>query len=224
MTASNRTPVRPVPYTVHLTKPRSLWSSEVSSGSGAGASNTTPHFHTSGSSQRPVAGGPSQASRPSANFVPESQHRDPRVGTGEGEGGVGHPSKSSPRPAVGREGASAILGVQLSTPPLGTLLCLSATLGMALAAGLCYLHTQHCRKRTKVSSSEPAADAVARSDGGETVGVREIGENSFVLVQAEHNRISPPEGSSKAVLGEDSCGRPLSGLLRLCRAAQPTQS
>ncbi|KAM5159554.1 reelin domain-containing protein 1 [Callospermophilus lateralis] len=197
MTASNRSPVRLALYTGHLTEPRSLWSSEASTGSGVGASNTTPDFHISSASQRQVAG--DQASRPSAKFVPESEHRDPRMGTGEGEGGVGHPSKTV-RPAVGQEGTSAPLGIQLSTPQLGTLLCLSATLGMALAAGLCYLHTQHCHKRTEVSSSEPAADAIARSDGGETAHVRKIGENRLVLVQAEYSRISPSEGSRKAVL------------------------
>ncbi|XP_047422725.1 reelin domain-containing protein 1 isoform X1 [Sciurus carolinensis] len=200
MEASNRTPLRPALYTVHFTNPQSLWSSEASMGSGAGASNTTPNFHTSGASRLPAAGGQSQASRPSANFVPKSKPGDPSLGTGKGEGGVGHPSKTNLRPAVGHEGASVPLGIQLSTPQLGTLLCLSATLGMALAAGLCYLHSQHRHKRTEVSFSEAAADAVARSDGGETVHVRKIGENSFVLVQAEYNRISPSEGGRKAVL------------------------
>jgi hypothetical protein len=79
------------------------------------------------------------------------------------------------------------LEIQLRTPQLGILLCLAATLGMALAAGLCYLHTQYCHKQTEVSFSEPAADAVARSDSGETVHVRKTGENSFVLVQVEYN-------------------------------------
>ncbi|XP_046315077.1 reelin domain-containing protein 1 [Marmota monax] len=194
MTASNRSPVRLALYTGHLTQPRSLWSSEASTGRGVGESNTTPDFHISSASQHQVAGG--QASRPSAKFVPESEHRDPRMGTGEGEGGVGHPSKTV-RPAVGQKGASAPLGIQLSTQQLGTLLCLSATLGMALAAGLCYLHTQHCHKRTEVSFSEPALDAIARSDGGETVHVRKIGENRFVLVQAEYNRVSPSEVAGK---------------------------
>ncbi|XP_040149166.2 reelin domain-containing protein 1 [Ictidomys tridecemlineatus] len=191
MTASNRSPVRLALYTGLLTEPPSLWSSEASTGSEVGASNTTPDFHISSASQRQVAGG--QASGPSAKSVPESESRDPRMGTGEGEGGVGHPSKTV-RPAVGQEGASAPLGIQLSTPQLGTLLCLLATLGMALAAGLCYLHTQHCHKRTEVSSSEPATDAMA---SGETVHGRKTGENRFVLVPAEHNRISPSEGSRK---------------------------
>ena len=113
---------------------------------------------------------------------------------------MGYPRKTNPRPEVGQEGASAPSGIQLRTPQLGILLCLSATLGMALAAGLRCLHDQYCHKRTKVSFSEPAGDAVARSDGGETVHVRKIGENSFVLVEAEYNRTTSSVGNEKTVL------------------------
>ncbi|KAM5231006.1 LOW QUALITY PROTEIN: reelin domain-containing protein 1 [Hipposideros larvatus] len=80
---------------------------------------------------------------------------------------------------------------QLGKPQLGILCCLSAALGMALAAGLCYLHTQYCHKQRVVCFREPARDAVARNDEGVTVHVRQIGENSFVLVEAEYSRISP---------------------------------
>lgn len=122
------------------------------------------------------------------------------MGEGNGEDRVGYPRKTHPRPEGGQEGASDPLGIQLKTPQLGTLLCLSATLGMVLAAALCYLHAQYCHKQMEVSSREPTEDTIARSDGGETVHVRQIGENSCVLVEAEYNWITPSVDSQKTVL------------------------
>lgn len=51
-----------------------------------------------------------------------------------------------------------------------------------------------------MSFREPAGDAVARSDGGETMHVRKTGENSFVVVETEYNWITPSVGSKKTVL------------------------
>ncbi|XP_039335140.2 reelin domain-containing protein 1 [Saimiri boliviensis] len=198
--ASNRTMTRPPLYTVQLTHPQRLWSSETFTGNGAGAGNPIPVLQTSGTSGLPASGDQSEAFRPSASFLPQSKHKEPRAGKGDGEGGVGYPRQTNSRPDIGLERAQAPLGFQLRTPQLGILLCLSATLGMALAAGFRYLHTQYCHQRTEVSFSEPASDAVARSDSGETVHVRKVGENSFVLVQAEYNWITPSVGSKKTVL------------------------
>ncbi|XP_045406627.1 reelin domain-containing protein 1 [Lemur catta] len=198
--ASNRTVTRRPLYTVQLTSPQHLRSSEAFTGNGAGTADPTPVSQTSGTSMPPAAGDQSEASKPSASFLPQSKHRDPRVGEADGVGGLGYPRKTNPRPEVGLEGARAPSGMQLKTAQLGVLLGLSAVLGMALAAGLRYLHTQYCRLRTEVSFSEPAADTVARRDSGETVHVRKIGENSFVLVQAEYNWIAPSVGSKKTVL------------------------
>ncbi|KAM6148032.1 reelin domain-containing protein 1 [Erethizon dorsatum] len=200
MVASNRTLMRPSLYTVHFTNPQHLWSSEAFSGHGAGVANPTPDFHTFSISRLPAADGYEEEPKPSASFLPESKHKEARVGEGTGGAGMGHPSKTNPKPEVGLEEDSASLGIQFRTPKLGLLLSLSATLGIALAAGLCYLYTHYCHKQTKVSFSEPAAGAIARSDSGETVYVRRIGENSFVLVQAEYNRIAPSVGSKKTVL------------------------
>ncbi|XP_014635675.1 PREDICTED: uncharacterized protein LOC101397299 [Ceratotherium simum simum] len=199
MEISNKTVIRPPLYTVHLTYPQRLWSSEALTGNGAGAANPTPVFHTS-APRLPTAGGQSEVSRPSASFLPQSKHREPRVGEGNGEGRGGYPRKTHPRPEVGQEGASAPSGIQLRTAQLGILLCLSATLGMALAAGLCYLYTQYCRRQAEVSFSEPAQDAAVSSDRGEIVHVRKIGENSFVLVEAEYNWTTPSLGNKKTVL------------------------
>ncbi|KAF3818593.1 hypothetical protein GH733_012010 [Mirounga leonina] len=198
MESSNRTMMRPPLSTAYLTYPRHLWSSEALTGNGAGAATPTPVFHTSATSRSPAAGGQSEASRPSASFSPQSKRKEAREE--HGGGGVGYPRKTNPRPEVGQQGASAPSGIQLRAPQLGILLCLSATLGMALAACLHCLHTQYCHKRTEVSFSEPAGDAVARSDGGETVRVRKIGENSFVLVEAEYNWTPSSVGNEKTVL------------------------
>ncbi|XP_005607880.1 reelin domain-containing protein 1 [Equus caballus] len=200
MEISNRTVMRPPLYTVHPTYPQRLRSSEALTRNGAVAANPNPVFHTSATPRPHAAGGQSEASRPSVSFLPQSKHKEPRVGEGNGEGRVGHPRKTNPKPEVGQEGASDPSGIQLRTPQLGILLGLSATLGMALAAGLCYLHTQYCHKQTEVSFSEPARDAVVRSDGGEIVHVRKIGENSFVLVEAEYNWTAPSVGDKKTIL------------------------
>ncbi|XP_027625747.1 reelin domain-containing protein 1 [Tupaia chinensis] len=197
---SNRTVTQPSLFTVHLTYPQHLWSSEASTGYWAGVTSPTPTFHASGTSRLPAAGDQSEESRPSASFLPQSKHKDARVGKVNGNGGGGYSKKTNPRPVTGSEGASVPSGIQLRTPQLGTLLCLSAILGMALAAGLRYLHIQYCHKRRDMTFREPAADAVASSDCGETVHVRNIGESHFVLVQAEYNWIMPSVGSKKTIL------------------------
>lgn len=62
---------------------------------------------------------------------------------------MGYLSKTDLRPEVMLEGAGASLVMQLRTPQLGILICLSITLGVALAAGLCFLYPQCCHKRTE---------------------------------------------------------------------------
>lgn len=184
MKASNRTVTRPPLYTVHLSHPR-LWSSGALTGHGAGAAPPTPALHTSATSRPTTADGQSEASRPSASFLPQSKHKERRVDEGDGVAGVGDPGKTNPRPELGQEGARAPWGIQLGAAQLGVLLCLSAVLGMAVVVGLRYLHSQYCRRRTEVSFCEPAGDAVAKGDSGEILRVRRIGDNSFVLVEGE---------------------------------------
>nr|XP_031540463.1 reelin domain-containing protein 1 [Vicugna pacos] len=197
MKASNRTIMRPPLRTVHLTHPR-LWSSEALTGNGADP--TTPVFHTPATSRPPIAGGQSKASRPSASFLPQSKHKERRVGEGNREAGVGHPRKGNPRPEAGPDEASAPSGIQLRIPQLGILLGLSATLGMAVAVGLRYLYTQYCHRRMEVSFREPTGDAVAGSDGGETAHVRRVGESSLVWVKAEYDSTPPSVGIRKIIL------------------------
>eukprot|EP00079_Xenopus_tropicalis_P014567 XP_004911190.1 PREDICTED: uncharacterized protein LOC101732286 [Xenopus tropicalis] len=85
-------------------------------------------------------------------------------------------------------------GMQLAMTQLGILLGCSAVLGMALAAGLRCIHAQYCHKRTEVSFSEPDNNIITVTENGEMMQFRKIRENSFVLVQAEYNWITPAAG------------------------------
>uniref|UniRef100_A0A670YUU3 Reeler domain containing 1 n=1 Tax=Pseudonaja textilis TaxID=8673 RepID=A0A670YUU3_PSETE len=89
---------------------------------------------------------------------------------------------------------------RLVAAQLGVLLGCSAVLGMVLAVGLRCIHSQYCHKRTEVSFSEPDNNVIALQDSGEMMHFRKIRENSFVLVQAEYNWISPSSSVTKAVV------------------------
>ncbi|XP_063165721.1 reelin domain-containing protein 1 [Candoia aspera] len=89
---------------------------------------------------------------------------------------------------------------QLVAAQLGVLLGCSAVLGMVLAVGFRCIHSQYCHKRTEVSFSEPDNNVIALQDSGEMMHFRKIRENSFVLVQAEYNWISPSSSVKKAVI------------------------
>ncbi|XP_058049181.1 reelin domain-containing protein 1 isoform X2 [Ahaetulla prasina] len=89
---------------------------------------------------------------------------------------------------------------RLVAAQLGVLLGCSAVLGMILAVGLRCIHSQYCHKRTEVSFSEPDNNVIALQDSGEMMHFRKIRENSFVLVQAEYNWVSPSSSVKKAVM------------------------
>lgn len=82
-------------------------------------------------------------------------------------------------------------GMQLAMTQLGILLGCSVVLGMALAAGLRCIHAQYCHKRTEVSFSEPDNNVITLRENGEMMHLKKFRENSFVLVQAEYNWITP---------------------------------
>ncbi|KAJ8383182.1 hypothetical protein SKAU_G00039600 [Synaphobranchus kaupii] len=103
------------------------------------------------------------------------------TGLPPGEGGAGGKGEESPG------GVS-----QRSALELGVLLGCSAGLGVVLAVGLRYLHSQYCLKRTAVSLSEHHGNIIRVQDSGELVQIRKIRQNSFVLLQAEYNVMSPP--------------------------------
>ncbi|XP_039516892.1 reelin domain-containing protein 1-like [Pimephales promelas] len=82
-----------------------------------------------------------------------------------------------------------------STSELGLLLGLSGALGMAVAVGLRYLQRKHCRKRTAVSLNDCNHEdrgIIHVQECGDLVQVRKIRQNSFLVLQAEYNLITPP--------------------------------
>ncbi|XP_063804383.1 reelin domain-containing protein 1 [Pseudophryne corroboree] len=91
----------------------------------------------------------------------------------------------------GKEGENKGRGMQLAMTQLGILLGCSVVLGMALAAGLRCIHAQYCHKRSEVSFSEPDENVITLKENGEMRHFKKIRENSFVLVQAEYNWITP---------------------------------
>ncbi|XP_056104738.1 uncharacterized protein LOC130083755 [Rhinichthys klamathensis goyatoka] len=81
-----------------------------------------------------------------------------------------------------------------STSELGLLLGLSGALGMAVAVGLRYLQRKHCRKRTAVSLNDCNHEdrgIIHVQECGDLVQVRKIRQNSFLVLQAEYNLITP---------------------------------
>ncbi|XP_048414669.1 reelin domain-containing protein 1-like [Stegostoma tigrinum] len=88
-------------------------------------------------------------------------------------------------------------GAKLGVPQLTMLLGCSAVLGMALAVGLRHFLSQYCRKHTEVSFGNPDSSIISVGESGELVHVRKIRENSFVLVQAEYNVITPSNTAGK---------------------------
>ncbi|KAK6493185.1 reelin domain-containing protein 1-like [Huso huso] len=152
-----------------------------------------------------VAGKPSPAprqsgtdvvtQRSSADFLQQTEKWGSREQKGvvvrnASAGGETGPAGKAGTPGQGGKGPRN--EPQLDAAELGILLGCSAALGMALAAGLRYLHAQYCHKRTEVSFSEQDSNIIHVQESGELVQVRKIRENSFVLVQAEYNVITPP--------------------------------
>ncbi|XP_051517173.1 uncharacterized protein LOC127419643 [Myxocyprinus asiaticus] len=97
----------------------------------------------------------------------------------------GSPKKGGERPEhVPRQNASE----------LGLLLGLSGVLGMAIAVGLRYLQRKHCRKRTAMSFNDHSHDnrgIIHVQECGDLVQVRKIRQNSFLVLQAEYDLITP---------------------------------
>ncbi|XP_051947628.1 reelin domain-containing protein 1-like [Xyrauchen texanus] len=97
----------------------------------------------------------------------------------------GAPKKGGERPEhVPRQNASE----------LGLLLGLSGVLGMAIALGLRYLQRKHCRKRTAMSFNDHSHDnrgIIHVQECGDLVQVRKIRQNSFLVLQAEYDLITP---------------------------------
>lgn len=109
-------------------------------------------------------------------------------------------TRPAPESAVPEKGEDPGRGTQLLAAQLGILLVCTALLGLALAAALRCVCAQHCHKRTEVSFSEPDTNIVAVRENGEVMHFRKIRENSFVLVQAEYNWVSPSSSGKKTII------------------------
>ncbi|XP_034968728.1 reelin domain-containing protein 1 isoform X2 [Zootoca vivipara] len=138
-----------------------------------------------------------------ANFLPQAELTSHEQ---EGKGRKDIPgntllkvTRATPKATVSGEGGGKP-HKELVVAQLGVLLGCSAVLSMVLAVGLRCIHSQYCHKRTEVSFSEPENNAMALQENGEMMHFRKIRENSFVLVQAEYNWISPSGSGKKAVL------------------------
>ncbi|XP_069487337.1 reelin domain-containing protein 1 [Ambystoma mexicanum] len=135
----------------------------------------------------------------SADFLQQSEQAEPGQEAG-GEAGHTPPWMTKPvrEPAVpAKGGENSRRGMHLAAAQLGILLGCSAALGMALAAGLRCIHAQYCHKRTEVSFSEPETNVITVRESGEMMEFRKVRENSFVLVQAEYNWITPSANGKK---------------------------
>lgn len=209
--------------TIHPTYPQCLWSSgtlaRAGGGAGAGAANPTLVSHTSASPGPLTTAGQSEAAGASASFLPQSKHEELREGEGNGEGRVGYPRKTHPRPEAGQEGAHAPWGIQLQPLQLGILLCLLATLGLVLAAGLCYLHTQYCHKRTGCPSGSLQG---VRLPGVTGVGLCMSGSLGRTAVSwlKLNTTGSPPLWMARKQSSERPSSQPLRGLLRPCSVSE----
>ncbi|KAM9236143.1 reelin domain-containing protein 1 [Leptosomus discolor] len=109
-------------------------------------------------------------------------------------------TRAAPESAVPGKGQDPGRGNRLLAAQLGILLVCTAALGLALAAAVRCVCAQHCHKRTEVSFSEPDPDVIAVRENGEVMHFRKIRENSFVLVQAEYNWVSPSSSGKKTLI------------------------
>ncbi|XP_031799367.1 reelin domain-containing protein 1 [Sarcophilus harrisii] len=141
------------------------------------------------SSSRP--GGAPPDSRGGAEAPAAWERPAPRLsGLPEAQGGAGE--RGARRAEAGREPG----GPGLRSARRGVLLCLSATLGLALAAGLRRLRARPCRRRgTRGSLPEP--DVPAERDGERHCACRGSGSAASGLVRPSTTG-PPPAGARRA--------------------------
>ncbi|XP_072574578.1 reelin domain-containing protein 1-like [Paramormyrops kingsleyae] len=131
-----------------------------------------------------VTSAPQLSSPRTMTTVTHSQLQKPVPGLNVSQGGeLGPPKEEAPErvPPLGRAQLGILLGV-------------GAGLGMVLAAGLRYLHSQYCWKRSEVSFGESSrrGGVIHVQECGDLVQVRKIRQDSFVVLQAEYNVLTPP--------------------------------
>ncbi|KAM9378032.1 reelin domain-containing protein 1 [Phaethornis superciliosus] len=109
-------------------------------------------------------------------------------------------TRPAPRSAVPEKVEDPGRGTRLLAAQLGILLVCTAALGLALAAAIRCLCAQQCHRQTEVSFSQPDPGLITLRDSGEVMQFRKVRENSFVLVQAEYNWVSPSSSGKKTII------------------------
>uniref|UniRef100_A0A8B9FE54 Reelin domain-containing protein n=1 Tax=Amazona collaria TaxID=241587 RepID=A0A8B9FE54_9PSIT len=178
------------------------------------ASPSAPHLHTylgdaavttAWFDNADAASNLSSASRQMAErkLAPQPEKAGTRSKEEEEEvGGNTLPWVTRPAPefTVPGKGEDPGRGTRLLAAQLGILLVCTATLGLALAAAVRCVCAQHCHKQTEVSFSEPDPSVITVRENGEVMHFRKVRENSFVLVQAEYNWVSPSSSGKKTII------------------------
>lgn len=109
-------------------------------------------------------------------------------------------TRPAPESAAPGKGEGPGRGPRLLAAQLGILLVCTAALSLALAAAMRCVCAQHCHKRAEVSFSEPEPDVITVTENGEVMHFRKIRENSFVLLQAQYNWVSPSSSGKTMVV------------------------
>ncbi|XP_036238783.1 reelin domain-containing protein 1 isoform X1 [Molothrus ater] len=110
---------------------------------------------------------------------------------------VTRPAPESAVPGIG-EGPGR--GTRLPAAQLGILLVCTAMLGLALAAAVRCVCAQQCHKRAEVSFGEPDPDVITITEHGAVMRFRRTRDNSFVLVPAQCNWVSPSSSTRRTVV------------------------
>ncbi|XP_059701594.1 reelin domain-containing protein 1 [Haemorhous mexicanus] len=154
-----------------------------------------------------TAGNLSSASRQMAEreLAPQPERADSRAEEDKDEqeaagNTVPWVTRPAPESAVPGIGEGPGRGTRLLAAQLGILLVCTAALGLALAAAMRCVCAQHCHKRAEVSFSEPDPDVITIMENGAVMRFRKIQDNSFVLVPAQCNWVSPSSSVKKTVV------------------------
>ncbi|XP_029442675.1 reelin domain-containing protein 1-like, partial [Rhinatrema bivittatum] len=140
------------------------------------------------------AGRRSVTEKASADFLQQSENADSGQAGGTPPGMTG-PAREAVAPGKGGE-KSGGRNMQLAAAQLGILLgCSAAAWGWPWQPA-CGASTPSTATRTR-SFSEPDSNVITVRENGEMMHFRKIRENSFVLVQAEYNWITPAASGKK---------------------------
>ncbi|CAN8209124.1 unnamed protein product [Coccothraustes coccothraustes] len=137
------------------------------------------------------------APQPEGAGTRAEEDKDEQEAAGNTVPWVTRPAPESAVPGIG-EGPGR--GSRLLAAQLGILLVCTAALGLALAAAMRCVCAQRCHKRAEVSFSEPDPDVITIMEDGAVMRFQKIRDNSFVLVPAECNWVSPSSSVKKTVV------------------------